>query len=59
MGILLFILKYIFISLLLKMINGFSWLANIMASPFNNPHQEYHTQYLMIKILNATPAVCC
>ena len=34
MGISLFVLKYIFISLLLKMINGFSWSANIMASPF-------------------------
>ena len=35
MGILLFVLKYMFISLLLKMINGFSWSANIIASPFN------------------------
>ena len=35
MGILLFILKYIDISLLLKMKNGFSWPAKIMASPFN------------------------
>ena len=35
MVILLFVLKYMFISLLLKMINGFSWSANIMASPFN------------------------
>ena len=34
MGILLFVLKYMFISLLLKMINGFSWPAKIMASPF-------------------------
>ena len=34
MGILLFVLKYMFISLLLKMINGFSRSANIMASPF-------------------------
>ena len=32
--ILLFILKYMYISLLLKMINGFSWPAKIMASPF-------------------------
>ena len=32
MGILLFVLKYMFISLLL---NGFSWPAEIMASPFN------------------------
>ena len=35
MGILLFVLKCMFISLLLKMINGFSWSAKIMASPFN------------------------
>ena len=35
MGILLFVLKYMFIYLLLKMINGFSWPARIMASPFN------------------------
>ena len=34
MGILLFVLKYMFSSLLLKMIQGFSWSANIMASPF-------------------------
>ena len=33
-GILLFVLKYMYISLLLKMINGFSWPAKIMASPF-------------------------
>ena len=32
-GILLFILKYIYISLHLKMINEFSWPAKIMASP--------------------------
>ena len=36
MGILLFVLKYTYIFLLLKMINGFSWLAKIMASPFKN-----------------------
>ena len=35
MGILLFDLKIMFISLLLKMINVFSWPAKIMASPFN------------------------
>ena len=34
MGILLFVLNYMYISLLLKMINGFSWPAKIMASPF-------------------------
>ena len=34
MGILLFILKSIDISLLLKMKNGFSWPAKIMVSPF-------------------------
>ena len=33
--ILLIVLKSIYISLLLKMINGFSWPAKIMASPFN------------------------
>ena len=35
MGILLFVLEYMYISLLLKMINGFSWPGKIMASPFN------------------------
>ena len=35
MGILLFLLKYMYISLLLKMKYGFSWPAKIMASPFN------------------------
>ena len=35
MEILFFVLKYMYISLLLKMINGFSWPAKIMASPFN------------------------
>ena len=34
MGILLFVLKYMYIFLLLKMINGFSWPAKIMVSPF-------------------------
>ena len=34
MGILLFVLKYMYIFLLLKMINGFSWPAKIMDSPF-------------------------
>ena len=34
MGILLFVLKYMYISLLLKIINGFSRPAKIMASPF-------------------------
>ena len=36
MEILLFVLKYMFISLLMRMINEFSWAANIMASPFNH-----------------------
>ena len=36
MGILIFVLKYMYISLLLKIINGFSWPAKIMVSPFNN-----------------------
>ena len=35
MEILLFVLKYMYVSLLLKMINGFSWPVKIMASPFN------------------------
>ena len=34
MGILLFVLEYMYISLLLKMINGFSWPGKIMVSPF-------------------------
>ena len=36
MGILLFVLKYMYIFLLLKIINGFSWPTKIMASPFNH-----------------------
>ena len=36
-GILLFVLEYMYISLLLKMINGFSWPGKIMASPFKVP----------------------
>ena len=36
MGILLFILKYMYISLLMKMINGFLWPEKIMASPFKS-----------------------
>ena len=34
MGMFLFVLKYMYISLLLKMINGFSWPAKFMAIPF-------------------------
>ena len=51
MGILLFALKYMYISLLLKMINGFSWPAKIMASLFkyqyigeNNKTQRIFSQ---------------
>ena len=44
MGILLFVLKYMFLSLLLKMINGFSWSANIMASPFNTKIGSFHAK---------------
>ena len=33
--ILLFVFIYIYLSLLLKIINGFSWPATIMASTFN------------------------
>ena len=36
MGILLFVLEYMYISLLLKMINGFFWPGKIMASPFKD-----------------------
>ena len=43
MGILLFLLKYMYISLLLKMIYGFSWPAKIMASPFNHFVEPPHT----------------
>ena len=35
-GILLFVLKYMYISLPLKIINGFSWPAKIMASPLTD-----------------------
>ena len=34
MGISLFVLEYMYISLLLKMISGFFWPGKIMASPF-------------------------
>ena len=34
MGILLFVLKYMYISLFLKMINGFFWPVKIMVSNF-------------------------
>ena len=37
MEILLFVLKYMYISLLLKMINGFFWPSKIMVSPFKLP----------------------
>ena len=30
------VLKYVYISLILKMINGFSWPLKIMVSPFNS-----------------------
>ena len=36
MGILLFVLKYMYFSFLLNMINGFSWPTKIMASPFKH-----------------------
>ena len=47
MGILLFVLKYMYITLLLKMINGFSWPGKIMASPFNV--RFYHPNYFLNK----------
>ena len=44
-GILFFVLNYMYISLLLKMINGFSWPSKIMASPFNwRLHHELRMQ---------------
>ena len=48
MRILLFVLKYMHISLLLKMINGFSWQAKIMASPFNVCNRMVPTQIRQI-----------
>ena len=43
MGILLFVLKYMYIFLLLKMINRFSWPAKIMVSLFNlKPKSSYY-----------------
>ena len=39
-GILLFVLEYMYISLLLKIINGVSWPGKIMASPFNLSKSE-------------------
>ena len=47
MGILLFVLKYMYTSLLLKMINGFSWPARIMVSPFKGALDKYNI-YLFI-----------
>ena len=47
MGILIFVLKYMYISLLLKMINGFSWPAKIMVSPF----KQLLTKYQIFTIL--------
>ena len=44
MGILLFVLKYMYIFLLLEMINGFSWPAKIMVSPF----KYYQKQHMYI-----------
>ena len=51
MGIFLFVLKYIYISLLLKMINGFSWLAEL-ASPYNIIQKVYHHVKVKMKIEN-------
>ena len=51
MGIFLFVLKYMYISLLLDMTYGFSWPAKIMASPFkfNTPVLwEVHTKLVLI-----------
>ena len=48
MGILLFVLKYMFISLLLKMINWFSWSENIMASPFNNSILNIYNVFILL-----------
>ena len=42
-GILLFVLKYMYISLLLKMINEFSWPAKIMVSPFKGTNGRQKT----------------
>ena len=51
MGILLFVYKYMYISLLLKMINGFSWPAKLMASPFNITITEVNSSVLKCIIL--------
>ena len=40
MGILLLVLKFMYISLLLKMIYGFSRPAKITASPFKSRHGD-------------------
>ena len=45
MGILLFVLKYMYIFLLLKMINGLSWPAKIMVSPFKHGQMAAYHYY--------------
>ena len=50
MGILIFVLKYMYISLLLKMINGFSWPTKIMVSPFKSIAGYIHLYACMVAI---------
>ena len=42
--------EIMYISLLLKMIKGFSWPAKIMASPFNENMSGYGNQLTIIKL---------
>ena len=55
MGIFLFVLKYIHISLFLKMINGFSWPAKIMASPFKTLFCTVQVHLFWISSLHTWP----
>ena len=48
MGILLFVLKYLYISLLLKMMNGFSWPAKIVASPFKKRYVGWFLRIILL-----------
>ena len=53
MGILLFVLKYMYISFLfLKMINGFSWPAKIMASPFKGLFSDSSNLFIWHKFID-------
>ena len=65
MWILLFVMKYRYISLLLKMINGLSWPAKIMASPFkirwknNNKKKKTFLELNILYMIKVTIQIFC